>query len=322
MSRIRSLLVTGSNGFVGKSFLDYLGTLPVEELPLNLGLVSRGVSPQISDELAAHTAVTRIQADLAKPWEFEYPATHVVHLAADGSSSAYSIEAADRFVSMVGNLVAWCRQLDDPVLFHASSGACFGHISIEGADEHAGPELGGGEGNSAQKKGIFVKSRLAAEANLKSAAAEGLMDLRIGRLYSFIGRHLYEKPHYAASAFVNMALEAKDIALAGNPRTTRSYLSADDMSDWIYKSLRSGVGSEILSIGSDKPVTMKELADYIATATGSKVTCLNPTMAGDYYVASNQETRARLLVAETTSWQTSTDEYLAFIREMRSDEHR
>lgn len=315
MSRIRSLLVTGSNGFVGKSFLDYLSTLPIEERPLNLGLVSRGVSPQISDELAAHTVITRIQADLTKPWEFGYPATHIVHLAADGSSSAYSMEAADRFVSMVGNLVAWCRQLDDPVLFHASSGACFGYVPIESEEFNAAEGL-------VEKKSVFVQSRLTAEETLRIAASKGFFDLRIGRLFSFIGKHLYEKPHYAVSAFVNMALEAKDIQIAGNPKTTRSYLSAEDMSDWMYKSLHSGVGSEILSIGSDKPVTMKELADYIATATDSKVTCLNPTTAGDCYVASNQETRARLLVAETTSWQTSIDEYLAFIREMRSDEHR
>ena len=90
----------------------------------------------------------------------------------------------------------------------------------------------------------------------------------------------------------------------------------------MYKSLRPGVGSEILSIGSDKPVTMKELADYIATATGSKVTLVNPAIAGDYYVANNQDTRARLLVQETASWQTSIDEYLSFIQEMRSNEHR
>ena len=314
MSRIRSLLVTGSNGFVGKSFLDYLSSLPIEERPLNLGLVARNAFPQLSDELVAHTKIVRLQADLTKPWEFEYPATHIVHFAADGSASAYSKEAADGFVSMAEHLVSWSAKLAAPTLFHASSGACFGHFSIGSTD--------GGKEDLAQKKSVFVLSRLKAEENLRSAAVKGVMDLRIGRLFSFIGKHLYEKPHYAVPAFVEMAFEAKNIRLVGSPQTTRSYLSAHDMSDWIYKSLRPGVGSEILSIGSDKPVTMKELADYIAAATGSKVTLLNPTIAGDYYVANNQDTRARLLVQESASWQTSIDGYLSFIQEMRSDEHR
>lgn len=315
MSRIESLLVTGSNGFVGRSFLDYLSSLPIEDRPRNLGLVSRGISPEISTELAAHTSITHINADLMKPWRFDYPATHIVHLAADGSSSAYSAEAADKFVVMTDHLTMWSKGLDSPTVFHASSGACFGHFPIDSVASE-------GVGALAEKKTVFVESRLKAEDQLKTAAAQGHMELRIGRLFSFIGRHILEKPHYAVPAFINMALNTRNIEIGGNPHTTRSYLSSRDMSEWIYKSLQPGVGSEILSIGSETPVTMEELANYIASVTNSTVSLLNPTIAGDYYVARNQDTRARLLVRETSSWQTSIDDYLAFIQEMRSDEHR
>lgn len=324
MSRIESLLVTGSSGFVGRSLLDYLATVAIEDRPRSLGLVSRKAPPKVSDELAAHTAITHIEADLTKPWQIEFPATHIVHLAADGSSDAYSGEAAKRFVVMTDNLISWSKNLESPTVFHASSGACFGHVTV---DFDASTTNGMREASEdaialADKKSIFVESRLTAENQLKAASAQGFMDLRIGRLFSFIGRHLYEKPHYAASAFVNMALNTGNIAIGGNPRTTRSYLSANDMSEWIYKSLRPNVGAEILSIGSEKPVTMIELANHIAFVTKSTVTLLNPSIAGDYYVARNEDTRARLTVQETSSWQTSIDEYIAIIQEMRSDEHR
>lgn len=314
MSRIQSLLITGSNGFVGKSFLDYLVTRPIEGKPISIGLVFHKTAPQIPIGLNDQITITHIRADLNRPWEFEYPATHVMHLAADGSASAYSTEAAHRFVSMVDHLVSWCAKLPTPLVFHASSGACFGHVSIDmTADGGVDP---------AKKKSEFVQSRLTAENNLKTAASKGLIDLRIGRLFSFIGKHLHEKPHYAVPAFVEMAMSAKKIELSGNPLTTRSYLSSNDMSDWMYRSLQPNIGSDVLSIGSDKPVTMKELADYIASVTNSSVSLLNPAIAGDYYVASNQDTRARLLVRETASWQTSIDEYLAFFQEMRTDERR
>ena len=324
MDTIKSLLVTGSNGFVGRSFLDYLSTLPIEDRPRNLGLVSRNVPPEISTDLAAHTSIIHINADLMKPWQFDYPATHIVHLAADGSSNAYSVEAADKFVVMTDHLAIWSNGLDSPAVFHASSGACFGYMPFDSNASEIKVESGLSKGASvlAEKKRVFVESRLKAEHTLKMAAARGHIELRIGRLFSFIGKHLHEKPHYAVPAFINMALSTKNIDIGGNPDTTRSYLSADDMSDWIYRSLQPDVGSEILSIGSENPVTMEELATYIASVTNSTVTLLNPTIAGDYYVARNQDTRARLLVRETRTWQTSIDDYLAFIQEKRSDEHR
>ena len=315
MTRIQSLLVTGSKGFVASSFFDHLATLPIEERPVNLGLVARNVPPQLPDELAAHTKITRIEADLSKPWEFKYPATHIAHFAEDGSANAYSKEAAGNFVSMVEHLVSWSAELDSPTVFLASSGACSGHLPI-------GEEIVEADSGSVERKALFVESRLTAENKLRQAQDKGQVDLRIGRLYSFIGRHLFEKPHYAVSSFVNMALDKKNIEIEGNPRTTRSYLSADDMSDWIYRSLGPEVGSENLSIGSEKPVTMKELADHIAGVTGSRVTLLKPTISGDYYVANNRQTRTRLLVQERTSWQTAVDEYLAFVQEKRSNERR
>lgn len=315
MTRIRSLLVTGSKGFVGSSFLDYLSTLPVEERPLNLGLVTRNGSPRFPEELAAHTTITHIQAELMNPWKFRYPATHIAHFAADGSASAYSKVAADKFISMAEHLVSWSAELNSPTVFLASSGACFGHLPI-------GDGIRLVDSASVEKKAVFVQSRVSAENKLKEAQSKGQLDLRIGRLYSFIGKHLYEKPHYAVSSFVNMALNEGRIEVEGSPRTTRSYLSADDMADWIYASLRPGVGSEILSVGSEIPVTMKELADYIAEKTGSSVTLKNPQVVGDYYVANNEKTRGRLLVQERASWQTSVDEYIAFVVETRSNERR
>lgn len=313
MTRIRSLLVTGSNGFVGSSFIEYLSKLSFDVRPESLGLVTRNLTPRIPNGLADHTKITIFQADLMKPWDFEYPATHIVHFAADGSSSAYSSEAAKRFSLMAENLASWSSGLATPMVFLASSGACFGTTKVE-------QEVG--DLAAFEKKAVFVQSRLTAERSLVEFHTEGRIDLRIGRLYSFIGKHLYEKPHYAVSSFVNMALDHKNILVEGSPRTTRSYLSADDMSDWIYASLRPGVGSEILSIGSERPVKMEELAVYIAEKTGSNVTLVNPQIAGDYYVANNEDTRRRLVVQERASWQTSVDEYVAFVKETRMNEHR
>jgi nucleoside-diphosphate-sugar epimerase len=301
-SRIDSLLITGSNGFVGQSFLDYLSTLPLESRPREVALVTRGPKISVPRGLEFEKPLVHFQADLLQPWVFVFPATHVLHLAADGSAESYSQKAADSFVAMASHLAKWSSRLECPTVFHASSGACFD-----------GPEV-------ASLKSDFVNSRLAAEGLLRQVGSEELIDLRIGRLFSFIGRHIYQKPQYAVPSFVRMAIEEKVISMQGNPSTTRSYLSANDMSEWIYKSFLPDLDDAILAIGSEKPVTMTELAEYIAGKTGSEVLFLNPFIDGDYYVADNQETRVRLQVEEKTPWQTSIDRYLEDYLEMRADE--
>ena len=100
-----------------------------------------------------------------------------------------------------------------------------------------------------------------------------------------------------------MAETKKQIELSGNPLTTRSYLGAQDMSTWIYKSLDSNLDSSILTIGSSKPVTMIELANFIAGLSDSVVTLQHPLLEGDIYVANNHNTLNRLQVFETQKWQ-------------------
>ena len=118
------------------------------------------------------------------------------------------------------------------------------------------------------------------------------------------------KPQYAVSSFVHMAETTKRIEIIGNPNTTRSYLSATDMSCWMYKALDSEMSGEVLSIGSSIPVTMFELASFIAEIAKSRVVLLNPMAEGDYYVADNQNTCERLQVFETEQWQTSILKYM------------
>ena len=87
-------------------------------------------------------------------------------------------------------------------------------------------------------------------------------------------------------------------------------MNAKDLAFWIYKSLDPGVDSSILSIGSSTPVTMIELANFIAKQSDSKVILLNPETEGDVYIANNRTTLERLQVIETESWQDSVMKYM------------
>ena len=220
MSRGTSLLITGASGFVGQSYLDFLGTLPIEEKPRSIALVSRFAPSKIIDQRLIGIDVKHFQSDLTLPWEIDFEPTHILNLAADGTVSSYTKGASDTFIRISQNLAAWCSQKDKPEVFHASSGACYGVIPIPQTT------LGANQGNSyllTEKKKLFIQSRLKAEEILFTAEEQGILNIRIGRLFSFIGRHLVHKPQYVVNSFITGALENSRIEILGNPQTQRSY---------------------------------------------------------------------------------------------------
>lgn len=324
MSGIESLLVTGANGFVGRSFVHYLDSLPVEALPNSLCLVSRGGKFPFTGSLVHKTNLTFQSADLLEPWLFKFPATHIAHFAADGSASAYSPEAAMKFLKITSNLNKWVLGLDRPILFFASSGACFGHFGLN--DEFYSPATIIGKGNDAEliylRKKELIRSRLQAEESLLELEAIGKLDLRVGRLFSFIGNSLYKKSQYAVNDFISMALSKGVIDIKGDPNTVRSYLSESDMADWIYKSFSIELETKILSIGSAIPVSIYDLANKVKSITGAEIQTREINEPGDTYVADNRETLAALGVSERISWQNALETYVTYFREMRENEKK
>lgn len=321
MHQIEALLITGSNGFVGRGFLKYLETLPADNLPLKVCVVSRdGKFPEIKS-LELKTKVSFIAADLEQPWEFSFFATHIAHFAADGSVDAYSADASEKFLRITRNLENWSVRLNCPTIFLASSGACFGYVPLNSEVQI----LGRGANNfssgmkTSEKKTQFIQSRIHAEESLLMLESLGEIDLRIGRLFSFIGNSLFNKPLYAVNSFINMALSSSRIEVLGDPGTIRSYLSEYDMANWIFKSLCQKINSKYLVIGSANPVTILELANEVGAQTGTKVHLPKTFEPGDVYVANSLETQKLLNVTETISWQNALETYITFSREMRKN---
>jgi nucleoside-diphosphate-sugar epimerase len=303
-----SLLITGSSGFVGLSFLDYLASLPSSARPARIGLLSRSGDVPVPEILSSTSEITMIRADLRAPWNFDFQATKILHLAADGSSNAYSVDAGKGFVEIVENFRDWVEKYPKPMVFHASSGACYGHFDLNGRAGTNSP------------KSTFIEHRLLGEEIMRTMYESEVIDLRIGRLFSFIGPHIREKKQYAIPHFVASALRNHQVIVTGNPATTRSYLAAEDMSEWIYRAFDPEISSDILDIGSEIPVTMKEVAEFVASLTASQVIYNDSGAHGDYYVADNEETRNRLQVRETRSWQTSLESYIAFCERAMTNE--
>jgi nucleoside-diphosphate-sugar epimerase len=302
LSNMDSLLITGANGFVGQAIIQELETLEPENLPSELILVTRdGLNMELPLCLRDITCV--VSQDLTKPWNISYQSSHVINLAADGSHSPYSKEASDSFILIGRNLINWLKTLDCQVsVFHASSGACFDY-----ADSNTSQYLSRG-------KSEFIKGRIQVEEELSRELNTNDLKVSIGRLFTFSGNLLLQKDQYAITEFIKSGLSERLIKVKGNAETVRSYLHEDAMANWILRATINPVELNPLQIGSNQPVTIKELAEYIAEITGAEVTYAPTSQPPDIYLPNNEETRSSLGVSEGTTWKIAVQEMIDSVR--------
>jgi len=302
LNQIQSLLITGANGFVGRSVLEKLACYKPSELPKEVVLVTRnGINFELPATLVPITKFAT--QDLTKPWMLDWDTSHIINLAADGSQSPYSGKASKDFRLIGRNFVNWLKSRDGKEkVFHASSGACFGYKPLrpeEPLDE---------------SKVDLISSRIETEDLLIGASAEVGFKLTIARLFTFSGNLLLKKNQYAISDFISSSLEVGRIQVRGNPETVRSYMHQEAMAEWILQALIMPESDTTLQIGSSGPVTIRELADFIAEQTGAKVDyALNP-QPGDVYLPENEKTKTKLGLSEGLNWKVSVQQMIETAR--------
>jgi UDP-glucose 4-epimerase len=86
------------------------------------------------------------------------------------------------------------------------------------------------------------------------------------------------------SKFIRAALAHEDITLFGDGLQTRTFCYIDDNTEACLNAYRRGeVLNDVVNIGSDAEITIKELAEVIIDVTGSssKIVHLPPLEEGD-----------------------------------------
>jgi nucleoside-diphosphate-sugar epimerase len=302
LSEMDSLLITGSNGFVGQAIIQELGNLKPANLPSEIVLVTRkGLNVNLPLSLKHITRV--VSQDLTKPWNIPNQSSHVINLAADGSHAPYSKEASDSFILIGRNLINWLKNLDCQVnVFHASSGACFDYVGSNTSQYLTNRKVG------------FINGRIRVEEELTRESSNSDFRLSIGRLFTFSGNLLLQKNQYAITEFIKSGLFESHIKVTGNAETVRSYLHQDSMAHWILRATIDPIQLNPLQIGSSEPVTMKQLAEFVAEITGAEVTYAPTSQPPDFYLPDNEETRSSLGVNEGTTWKIAVQEMIESVR--------
>ena len=120
------------------------------------------------------------------------------------------------------------------------------------------------------------------EAFLKSYYLEHKLDYTIFRFFNTYG--VKQSVDFVLSKFIRCALTNQDITLHGDGLQTRTFCYIDDNIEATIKCLNDNLHiNDVVNFGSDKEVTIKELAELVIKLTGSssRITNLPPLAEGD-----------------------------------------
>lgn len=271
------IFMTGGTGFFGRSLLRarHAAVGQGETLP-PITLLSRNPEAfaRAFPDLADQAGVEFVEGDILDSVSLLAGSgfTHVIHAATD-STNGPKLSPLARYEQIVQgtlNIAKFALENGVSRFLHVSSGAVYGAMNLnQGAvSEAVLPCLDPLNRNNAYALGKHGSEHIVSQFN----DVEG-MQVVIARCFAFAGRDLPLDVHFAIGNFVRDALMADALNIKGDGSAVRSYMSQDDLVRWLLALLLRGRAGEVYNVGSDMPVSIRELADLTRNllAPGKKV---------------------------------------------------
>ena len=293
------LFLAGGTGFFGRWMLETF--LHANEwLGLNAEVVVLGRSPaRLPVHLASHPAVSFVAGDVRG---FDLPEgvfTHVVHLATD-STSPQDVE--DVIVGGTRRLLRLTAERGARRFLFASSGAVYGTQTLERVSEtHPGTPTT-----------PYARGKRRAEALVENAFG---FDAAIARPFAFVGPGLPLDAHFAIGNFVRDAMAGRPIEVRGDGSAVRSYLDAADLAVWLWTILFRGEGGRAYNVGSERAISIHDLAYLVASAMNVEVHIEgHPGEGTNRYVPDTSRARHEMGLSETFSLEEAIRRFAAHHR--------
>ena len=255
---IRRLFITGGTGFFGKSMLDYRLRHPEWPWARAEWLVLSRSPEQFKSANAALANQPGISFVAGDVRDFAFPEGRfdaIIHAATSAVTTMSDDEMTSVILDGTKHVVKFAKVAGCRKLLFTSSGAVYGpRIAPASEEDDCRPVTAYGKGKLKAEK-ILIESGLEA---------------KIARSFAFVGPHLNRNIHYAIGNFIQNCLDGRPIVINGDGTPLRSYLYADDLVEWLFAILERGENGRPYNVGSDRAVSIRELAETVRDAMGSK----------------------------------------------------
>jgi dTDP-glucose 4,6-dehydratase len=303
------VLLTGGTGFIGLWLLEVLQHAN-RKLDAGLQIVVLTRDPERARQQAPHvfdsSDTQLVRGNICEPLVPVGSLDLCIHAATDVGDSltaANPLEAFDSIVQGTRHVLDLAKAAGASRFLMTSSGAVYGTqpVDLERISENHH-----GAADPLQPLAAYGNGKRAAEWLASAYAAQGGPEGCIARIFAIVGPGLPFDGPLAAGNFVRDVLADRPIDIEGDGRPQRSYLYTADLCIWLLRIAASGQSGQAYNVGSERAVSIAELAAQVAHAAGSTapIRIHNPgsdKAAPPRYVPDTQRAREELGLAEYTS---------------------
>lgn len=151
---------------------------------------------------------------------------------------------------------------------------------------------------------VYAEGKRISELLCSVISGSSQLECKIARCWAFCGPHLPFDQHFAIGNFIGDVLAGRPIRILGDGQPRRSYLYAADLAAWLWTLLFRAPASVAFNVGSDRDVSILELAQIVASTLNPTAEILVaqqpvPGVAPPRYVPSVTKARELLGLRET-----------------------
>jgi len=300
--RGKKVFITGGTGFFGCWLLESFAWAN-DKLDLNATAVVLSRKPAAFEKrtphLYHHKAINFLKGDIK---DFVFPESsfsYLIHCSvyqqrADGKVNNLSM--VNEMLNGTTHVLNLCVKAKVEKMLLISTGAVYGKApspSVKISEDFSDSI------DPTDSESAYHHVRRMMETLSVIYAEENDFEAKIARCFSFIGPYLPLNGRFAVSDFILDVLSNNSITIKGDGQAVRSYLYMADLVIWLWKILFKGENCRPYNVGSEMPVTIREIAEEFANQSVPPlpVSTLKKSSHGvapDYYVPDTSRARSEL----------------------------
>lgn len=271
-------LITGATGMIASVIIDilmyYNNTIIESSKGIHIIAVSRNEA-KARERFAAYwdsTFFTYLSRDISQPLPELGDVDYILHAASNTHPRAY---ATDPIGTITANVTGTYELLSYAAEHHCRRFLCFSSVEIYGenrkdVDKFDESYLGYIDCNTVRAG--YPESKRLSESLCNAFAAQKGQDFVIGRFSRVYGPTMGQEDSKAIAQFIRRAAAGEDIVLKSEGNQLYSYTYVVDAAVAALYLLLYGKSGEAYNVADEKSeITLKELAQILADAAGSKV---------------------------------------------------
>lgn len=265
-----NIFVTGATGLIGGCLVETLLMNPNRDYQVYASGRNEDRARKRFKDFVGDAAFHFVKYDVMQPLESDVRFDYIIHAASNASPNFFAnspVEVIKSNIDGVANLMDYGLSHGMKRFLYVSSGEVYGE-----GDGRVFTEDYSGYVDCTKPRSCYPSSKRAAETLCVSYAAEYGVDVVIARPCHVYGPHFTEQDNRVYAQFIRNVLRGEDIVMKSTGEQFRSWCYVVDcVSALLHILLKGSCGKAYNIADAESNITIRELAEAIATIGGQKV---------------------------------------------------